>query len=349
MAPSPDTPSQLSLPTTPPAIRNIRVCLAIAAGTRSASRLAAAALLSDSRPRLSLALYLRRRRVFARYAAFPRRALQRERAPGDSIANSAALEPAALGWHRAVLSLAAFCRRDDPFRQAAALEPVSVLRHALRRQQPVRCLLSRQPALLSAADRAGVQRQRTAASHPLRLVYYSCCSGVCAAPRARRCWAARSYAYSAWQVAWLQLPTFLATSCWFPLLLRQVLDLRAGRRSGRGSGSRSLLLRAAALAAVVGLMLLAGHLQIAFYGLLAGILLAFARLGEEGRQAGVSAALRLLTAYVGALAVGLMLAMPQVLPALELSRFSHRAGKATAAGYAAYAEYALPPAGSDAA
>lgn len=154
------------------------------------------------------------------------------------------------------------------------------------------------------------------------------------------------YAYSAWQVAWLQLPTFLATSCWFPLLLRQVLDLKSGGQNDGEIAPPALpLLRAASLAAVVGLMLLAGHLQIAFYGLLAGILLAFARLWEEGRQAGAGVAIRLLSAYVGALVVGMMLAMPQVLPALELSRFSHRAGKATAAGYAAYTEYALPPAG----
>ncbi len=33
------------------------------------------------------------------------------------------------------------------------------------------------------------------------------------------------YAFSNWQIQWLQLPTFLATSCWFPLLLRQIYEI----------------------------------------------------------------------------------------------------------------------------
>jgi hypothetical protein len=43
------------------------------------------------------------------------------------------------------------------------------------------------------------------------------------------------------------------------------------------------------------------------------------------------------------LALGLALAAPQVLPALELSRMSHRAAAATEAGFQAYAAYALSP------
>jgi len=149
------------------------------------------------------------------------------------------------------------------------------------------------------------------------------------------------YAYSAWQVAWLQLPTFLATSCWFPLLLARAYTVLG---TPTPSGLR-LARSAAGLGAVVGLMLLAGHLQIAFYGLLAGSLWALCLLAAGGRAHGWLAAARGLAACIGGLALGFLLAAPQLLPTLELSRMSHRAGTPTAAGYRAYIEYALPPAG----
>ncbi|HZP83960.1 MAG TPA: hypothetical protein VFB21_20135 [Chthonomonadaceae bacterium] len=158
------------------------------------------------------------------------------------------------------------------------------------------------------------------------------------------------YAYSAWEVAWLQLPTFLATSCWFPLLLRQVhaslkppspaLPPRTGGGSSRGGGREM-----GSLALVIGMMLLAGHLQIAFYGLLAGSLWAVALLLARWRANGLGAAARGLAACVAALILGGMLALPQLLPSLELSRVSHRVGKPTAAGYTAYTEYAAQPEG----
>lgn len=168
------------------------------------------------------------------------------------------------------------------------------------------------------------------------------------------------YAYSAWQVAWLQLPTFLATSCWIPLLLYTIQGVgsRQWAVGTRVAGDRAdqpdrtdqtdrpnplhptpyTLLP---ISGAVGMMLLAGHLQIALYGLLAGTLWAAARLlfgGREGR-------IQRLGVYFGGLVLGMMLAMPQLLPAIELSRISHRVGKPSAAGYAAYTEYGLPPSG----
>jgi hypothetical protein len=140
------------------------------------------------------------------------------------------------------------------------------------------------------------------------------------------------FAYSSWQVAWLQLPTFLATSCWCPLLLRQIY------RADRHASLRSAL----TIAPVVGMMLLAGHLQIAFYGLLAGALwtltLALGRLIHGASMAAV----RLVAIGAIALCLGLMFAAPQLIPTLELSRRSHRVGTPTAAGYRAYTEYSLP-------
>jgi hypothetical protein len=177
------------------------------------------------------------------------------------------------------------------------------------------------------------------------------------------------FAFSSWQVGWLQLPTFLATSCWIPLLLHQVYGLRqtlsprshapgapVADITGETSGSvavqqgppvpdRSPLLALrsmAGIAAVVGMMLLAGHLQIAFYGLMAATLWMIGVLWRVGVERGGAEALGGLAMAVGGFAVGLAMASPQILPALELSRVSHRVAKPSAAGYAAYTEYALP-------
>ncbi|CEK12946.1 hypothetical protein CWRG_00282 [Chthonomonas calidirosea] len=141
------------------------------------------------------------------------------------------------------------------------------------------------------------------------------------------------YAYSAWQVQWLQLPTFLATSCWFPLVLRQLYRLlRTHSAPGKSLTSAG---------ASIGLMLLAGHLQIAFYGLLAASLWSLAlliRTANERKALGRSIALS-----AGAFLLGGLLCAVQLLPTLELSRLSHRATQATTAGYQEYVGYALQP------
>ena len=170
------------------------------------------------------------------------------------------------------------------------------------------------------------------------------------------------FAFSAWQVAWLQLPTFLATSCWLPLLLHQVYELRhhashsppphalspsvghtvsAGRPCTPLRPQLRFLRSLAGIGAVVGMMLLAGHLQIAFYGLLAATLWLNGVLWQVRTERGGAEALRGLLTAGGGLLLGLALASPQILPALELSHISHRVGKPSIAGYAAYAEYAL--------
>ncbi len=167
------------------------------------------------------------------------------------------------------------------------------------------------------------------------------------------------FAFSAWQVAWLQLPTFLSTSCWIPLVLLLVRRIcRPARAVSRGTSTTdgepdsepppaaappepSRVGAACGLAAAVGCMLLAGHLQIAFYGLLAASLWAIGHLLTG--SAALGERVRGLALLLGASGVGLLLVSPQLLPALELSRQSHRVGKPSAAGYAAYSEYALPP------
>ena len=163
------------------------------------------------------------------------------------------------------------------------------------------------------------------------------------------------YAFSAWQVNWLQLPTFLATSCWFPLLLRQIYGI-GKREEGKGKREEPSASDMADGSGVsfpfslfpfpltVGMMLLAGHLQIAFYGLLAGSLWAMGLLIVRTRRYGTGYGVRFLGVCVAGLVLGGMLALPQILPTLELSRLSHRQGKPSAGGYALYVEYGLPSA-----
>lgn len=133
-----------------------------------------------------------------------------------------------------------------------------------------------------------------------------------------------------WQVAWLALPTFLCVSTWLPLAL-----LLVDRIVDRPSAARAM-----PLGLCLGLMLLAGHLQVALYcfGLIAAYALfrVLPRLKAEWRP--------LLVCTVVALALAFGLAAPQLLPAVELARVSHRAGgTATWAAYQGYVRLALPP------
>ncbi len=150
------------------------------------------------------------------------------------------------------------------------------------------------------------------------------------ASRAASAVAGITYSISSWQIAWLHLPTFAAASCWLPGIL---LGLRLIVQRGPAS--------VAALAAAIAMSLLAGHLQITLYCLICaacyGIYLALSIRG-----------VRAVTAFVGralaALVIGLLVASPQLLPAAELSRRSHRIGKPTSEGYKAYVAYAVHPA-----
>ena len=141
---------------------------------------------------------------------------------------------------------------------------------------------------------------------------------------------AASWQLCHWQVAWLALPTFLCVSAWLPLAL-----LLVDRAAERPSPTRAL-----PLGLCLGLMLLAGHLQIAFYCF--GLIVAYAlfrvvpRVKSDWR--------RLLPCAAVALALALGVAAPQVLPAMELARVSHRAGAAaTWEAYQSYVRLALPP------
>lgn len=132
-----------------------------------------------------------------------------------------------------------------------------------------------------------------------------------------------------WQVAWLALPTFLCVSCWLPLALLLV----------DRTVQRPTALRATSLGLCLGVMLLAGHLQIAFYCL--GLITAYAlfrvlpQLKLQWKP--------LLGAAVLAVTLLFGIAAPQLLPAVELSRMSHRAGSIVdLATYSGYVKLAVP-------
>jgi hypothetical protein len=143
------------------------------------------------------------------------------------------------------------------------------------------------------------------------------------------------FAFSTWEISWLHLPTFLATSCWLPLILhltRQLFDNAA-------------LKPAIGMAVCIGLCLLAGHLQIAFYVLFAALqLAAFMTIGLA-RRIGIRAAFPSAAMWTGAIIVGTLLSGPQLIPTLELSRQSHRVVAPTNEGYKAYEGYSVDASG----
>ena len=149
------------------------------------------------------------------------------------------------------------------------------------------------------------------------------------APPAAAALSGVAFAFSTWQVSWLHLPTFLATSCWLPLVMLLVMRLF----------ERPCVHKAAGLGFAIGMTLLAGHLQIAFYVLLAAVTftiwLAAQRIRREGQIA------KAIGCIGCAFVLGGMISAPQLLPTLELSRYSHRAGAATESGFQAYRDYAV--------
>ncbi len=133
---------------------------------------------------------------------------------------------------------------------------------------------------------------------------------------------------SLFMVAWLPLSSVPATLSWFGWLLLGVERVR--ERGFQGAW---------AFALPVGMMLLAGHLQFALYGLLMSLLYALYWGYETRARGGWSRyALALGVGYAG----GAMLAGAQLLPTLELSGYSHRQAVPTEAGYEAYTRAALP-------
>lgn len=128
-----------------------------------------------------------------------------------------------------------------------------------------------------------------------------------------------AFAVGGWSIAWLELPNFMATAVWLPLLLGILA----------GAARRHWAQTAMGCALLIGVMLTAGHLQIAFYCLFGALLYALFHAAAERRP------IYVVPLLLGG-ALGAMLAAPQILPARALSEASHRSTVATAEGYAGF-------------
>lgn len=145
-----------------------------------------------------------------------------------------------------------------------------------------------------------------------------------------------TFTFSLWMVTWQYLPTVPATASWLPWVLVAVSAWY----------HRPDVRRATWWGGATGLCLLAGHLQIAFYVILAAVLFivyhAIARRFSQRSVGGVHHLRARFATILLAFAIALSLSAPQVLPAVELSRYSHRRAPATMEGYSAYVGSAMP-------
>ncbi len=154
---------------------------------------------------------------------------------------------------------------------------------------------------------------------------------VCSAARCR--WSAGIVAgsvfiLSQWYISWQFLPTLPQSASWLPWMLYAVWKLCDKPTPG-----------AVALLGVSGAMcILAGHLQIVFYGLVGCVLMALWHLDwSDLRRVGAS-----IAALIGAGLLAFSLASPQLIPALRLGSQSSRNSVATEQGYQAYVRGGVP-------
>ena len=165
--------------------------------------------------------------------------------------------------------------------------------------------------------------------------------------------AALAFIYGGFMVTWIELPTLVNSLIWLPLAWWGIEILICGDDLPEGphaetypaSGpSRTISRGVIMLATALGMTLLAGHFQIAayvwiftaLYGLVRLIALALAQEFRTTR--------RVTTAAMAAVALAGMLATVQLLPTLELGRYSARgAGGPSAAGFEFHRQRALQP------
>lgn len=142
------------------------------------------------------------------------------------------------------------------------------------------------------------------------------------------------FAFSAFMVLWLELPTFVGVAVWLPLVLLLI------HRSVEGKSPAYGMFAGAALA----LSFLAGHLQIAFYVTLASLLWWVWRLaGVWKAEGGVVALKRVAPSIAAFVIVAGLIGSAQLLPTFELGANSPRSGGPTAAGYDWFIGNSLKP------
>lgn len=139
------------------------------------------------------------------------------------------------------------------------------------------------------------------------------------------------FTLSPFMLGWTGLPSVITTVAWIPWVLWSVSDLldpEEGAKLGPAT---------ARLGACMGMMALAGHLQFVAFGGLAALVFAICLL--IAHKPGFS---RIIACVVGVI-LGVMLAMPQLLPAVKYSENSHRKNVPTADGLTAYQASAIQP------
>ena len=130
-----------------------------------------------------------------------------------------------------------------------------------------------------------------------------------------------AFGFCGYFASWIMLPTLANTASWLPLCV--LFYERAVAKETTGE-NRFSLVGAFPLAASLACALLAGHVQIFFYILVALILRAFF----------LTHPLRAMTALLFSGVISFGLCAIQILPTLELARLGHRAGsKATIEGW----------------
>lgn len=136
-----------------------------------------------------------------------------------------------------------------------------------------------------------------------------------------------SFAGSSFMQAWMPLASVISTAAWIPWLLVAVAETFDPTQQ-----------RWYRLPAFAGMMLFAGHLQFAAYGFVVAAICGLFWAASHWHE--LNWARR--TSWVLGIALGVGLAMPQLLPVLTFSKNSHRQGAPTDEGYAAYVKSAIP-------
>ena len=145
--------------------------------------------------------------------------------------------------------------------------------------------------------------------------------------------AALAFSYGGFMVTWIELPTLPNSLIWLPLAW---WGIEVVCRAEGPAISRPAVHGLLMLALALGMTLLAGHFQIAAYVWIFAFLYAVIRL--------LPSRARIAPRCAFAFVLGLMLAMAQILPTLELAGYSSRgAGGPSAAGFEFHRQRALQP------
>jgi len=135
-----------------------------------------------------------------------------------------------------------------------------------------------------------------------------------------------TYTFSGFFIVSIDFPMVLAAACWLPLVLAMIERLIRKAEAGQRHPTAYVPF-ASAGAAALGLMALAGHVEIALYVLMVAAFYALARLAllwRRRRDRGLLA--RATVALAAMAAVGLALGAVQLIPLYELVRHNFRQG-----------------------